>query len=261
MRGLRIYRRLLGAHLRAVLEYRADALLTIAATLLGQLSGLVFVIVIFAQTPTLGGWTSAEVLCVCAMVMLAEGIGSLFFEGTWHLGMMVNLGLLDYLLIRPYPVILQVMGTTVGVNGLGNAVFGAVLLAVAGSRLDVTWTPALVPWAVVLLLSGVLVKLAVNLVCNAAAFWLMSPSSSLAASVHTMGDLARYPMDIYGTALRSLLTIVPVAFVGYFPVAALLGKGTAGVAGALTPLVAMACAFLAWAVFRAGLRRYESAGS
>lgn len=261
MTGLLIYRRLLGAHLRAVLEYRADALLTIVATMLGQVAGLMFVVVVFAQTPTLGGWSAAEVLCVCAMVILSEGIGSLFFEGAWQLGLLVNLGLLDYLLVRPYPVVFQVTGAAVGFNGLGNVVIGSGLLIVAGGRLDVAWHPALVLWALALLVSGVLVKLSVNLATNAAVFWLLSPSSSLAASVHTMGDLARYPLNIYSTALRSLLTIVPVAFVGYFPVAAFLGKGVPVWVGALTPVVALVCAGLAWAVFQAGLRRYESAGN
>jgi ABC-2 type transport system permease protein len=261
MVAFHIYRRLLGAHLRAVLEYRTDALLTIAATVLGQIAGLMFVVVVFAQTTTLGGWSRAEVLCVCGLVILSEGIGSLFFEGTWLLGMLVNFGFLDYLLIRPYPVVLQVTGAAVGFNGLGNVVIGAGLLAAAGGGLELVWTPLLGLWAFVLIISGVLVKLSVSLASNAVVFWLLSPSSSLAASVHTMGELARYPLNVYGTALRSLLTVVPVAFVGYFPVAALLGKGVPAVVGALTPVVALACASLALIVFQAGVRRYESAGN
>ncbi|MFB6394441.1 ABC transporter permease [Polymorphospora lycopeni] len=259
--AVRIYRRLLGAHLRAVLEYRADALLTIGAAVLGQLAGLVFVATIFRQVPVLEGWTQWEVLCVCAMVMLAEGIGSLFFEGAWHLSGMVNLGALDYLLVRPYPVVLQVTGAAVGVNGLGNVVFGALLLAVSVGRVDVAWSPVTVLWAGLLLVSGLLVKTAVNLATNALAFWLLSPSNSIAVSVHMLGDLARYPLTVYGTGVRSLLTVVPVAFVGYFPAAALLGKGVPATVGTLTPVVALACAFGAWRVFEAGLRRYESAGN
>ncbi|WP_236145644.1 ABC transporter permease [Verrucosispora sp. SN26_14.1] len=259
--AVRIYRRLLGAHLRAVLEYRADAMLTIAAAVLGQLAGLIFVATIFRQVPVLEGWTQWEVLCVCAMVMLAEGVGSLFFEGTWHLSGMVNLGALDYLLVRPYPVILQVTGAAVGVNGLGNVVIGTVLLAGAVGRTDVVWSPVTVLWAVLLLASGLLVKIAVSLATNALTFWLLSPSNSVAVSVHMLGDLARYPLTVYGTGVRALLVVVPVAFVGYFPAAALLDKGVSTTIGLLTPVVALACALAAWRIFEAGLRRYESAGT
>ena len=101
----------------------------------------------------------------------------------------------------------------------------------------------------------------VHLSTNAVVFWLKSPSSSLAASVHLMGDLARYPLNVCGTGQRSLLTIVPVALVGFLPTPALLGKGTSATGGALTPLGVLGCAGLALLVFRAGVRRYESAGT
>ncbi|MGC5030310.1 ABC transporter permease [Micromonospora sp. DT229] len=258
---LGLYRRLLGAHLRAVLEYRADALLTVAATVLGQLAGLVFVVTIFAQTPVLMGWTRWEVLCVCGMVMLAEGIGSLFCEGAWQLSGMVNMGALDYFLIRPYPVVLQVTGSAVGVNGLGNVLIGVSLLGLSAGRIEVAWTPLTLLWAGVLLVSGVLVKTALSLGTNALAFWLLSPSNSVAVSVHMLGDLARYPLTVYGPGMRSLLTVIPVAFVGYFPAAALLDKGGSATIGAFSPLVAVAATGVALALFSRGLRRYESAGN
>jgi ABC-2 type transport system permease protein len=256
-----MYRRLLGAHLRAVLEYRADALLTIGAAVLTQLAGLVFVVMIFAQTPVLHGWTQWEVLCVCGLVMLAEGIGSLLAEGAWHLAGVVHMGELDYMLVRPYPVVLQVTGASVGVNGAGTAVIGAILLGTGVSRVAVDWSPLTLLWASVLLTSGLLVKTALSLGTNALAFWLRSPTNAVAAAVHQLGDLARYPLPMYGPGLRSLLTVVPVAFVGYFPAAALLGKQGSGLVGALTPVIAVATAGGAWLLFHRGLRRYESAGT
>ncbi|MEU6074024.1 ABC-2 family transporter protein [Micromonospora sp. NPDC047074] len=258
---IRVYLRLLGAHLRAVLEYRYDALLTIGATVLGQGAGLVFVGAVFAQVPELAGWTRWEVVCVYAMVLLAEGVGSLFFEGTWQLAGMINGGDLDYLLVRPYPVTLQVTGSALGVNGLGNVLLGGVLLVGAVGQVDVDWQPVTIGWAVVLLVSALATKVAINLATNSVAFWLLSPSSSLAAGVHVLGDLARYPITVYGVGLRVLLTLLPVTFVGYFPAAALLGKGVSATVGLLTPVVAVLCLIIARQIFKAGLRRYESAGS
>ncbi|KOX07360.1 ABC transporter permease [Micromonospora profundi] len=257
----RIYLRMLGVYVRAVLEYRTDALILIAATVLTQLAGVVFLLAVFAQVPALGGWLRWEVMCVYAMVVLAEGIGSLLFEGTWHLAAFVNLGVLDYLLVRPYPVVLQVTGSTVGPNGLGTTGLGLVLLGLAVPRIDVDWGPAVVAWALILLVSGILVKIAINLATNSTAFWLLSPSSSLAATVHTLGDLARYPITVYGVGVRTVVTMVPLAFVGYFPAASLLGKGVSATIGAFTPLVAAGSLAAAWAYFRLGLRRYESAGN
>ncbi|MCA2216672.1 ABC transporter permease [Jidongwangia harbinensis] len=257
----RIYLRMLLGYVRAVLEYRTDALILVLASVLTQLAGIVFLTTVFAQVPALGDWQRWEVIWIFAMVVLAEGIGSLCFEGTWHLALYINLGGLDYLMVRPYPVALQVMGSTLGPNGFSNAVLGLALLGVAATRVDVDWGPVTVGWAVLLMLSGVLVKLAISLASNTTAFWLRSPSSSPAGTVHTLGDLARYPITVYSTGVRAVLVVIPLAFVGYFPAASLFGKGTAGTIGAFTPLVAAACIAGAWAYFRAGMRRYDSVGN
>lgn len=255
-----LYRRFLGAHLRAVLEYRADAVLLIAAAVLTQVAGLLFLLTVFGRIPALAGWGPWQVICVYAMVVVAEGVTSLLFEGTWRLAGMINSGTLDYLLVRPMPVSLQVMSSALGMNGLGNLGLGLALLGVGLAHVRLAWTPATLAWGLLLFASAMLVKLAINLAANAASFWLHSPSSALAYTLHALGDLARYPITVYAVGLRVTLTVIPVAFVGYFPTAHLFGAGTPGRIGALTPLVAVLSLGLAGLVFRAGQRRYESAG-
>ncbi|MFC7484206.1 hypothetical protein ACFQX7_35090 [Luedemannella flava] len=72
-RTLRLYRRLLGAHLRAALQYEADFWIMIAAAAMTQAVGVVFLGAIFAKIPHLNGWTFWEVVTVYAMVSLGEG--------------------------------------------------------------------------------------------------------------------------------------------------------------------------------------------
>ncbi|WP_233605962.1 ABC-2 family transporter protein [Micromonospora sp. Llam0] len=78
-------------------------------------------------------------------------------------------------------------------------------------------------------------------------------------------------MSVYTFGVRLVLVVgLPFAFVGFFPASAVLGAGgddavRAGVGptwlGWLTPLVAAYCVAVAALIFRAGLRRYESAGN
>jgi ABC-2 type transport system permease protein len=260
MTTLRIYRRILAADLRGMLEYRTDALIAVAAAILTQIAGLVFLGTIFRHVPVLTGWSPWEVILCYGLVVLGEGVGSLFFEGTWHLATMINFGFLDRFLVRPYPVLLQVTGAVVGLNGLGNILLGVGLLAAGLAHVDISWSPARVGWALILVASAILVKLALNLTTNTVSFWLVSPSSAVASAVHAVGDLARYPLSIYGTGLKAVLTVFPLGFVGYFPAASLLQKDDVGVLGALTPVVSIIWTLLSLAMFRAGLRRYESAG-
>ena len=259
---MRLYLRLMGAHLRSMLEYETDFWLMAGATVLTQVVNVVFLTALFAKVPQLNGWTLWAVMLMFGLVALAEGVGSLFFEGMWELAWQINQGDLDYFLVRPYPVALQVSSARIGVNGLSNIVTGGLMIGVSVAHLEIAWTPWRAALAVLLLLSAIVIKLSINLATNAVSFWLSSPTPLFGFAVHQIGDLARFPLSIYPMALKAVLGVaLPFAFISFFPVAYLLGTGSSRWVGLLTPLVAVYCAGVAAVVFRRGLRRYESAGN
>ena len=261
-RVLFIYRRLLGAHARAALQYETDFWLLVLGTVLMQVVGVAFLSAIFARIPALHGWTFWDVVLIYALVTIAEGVGSFFFEGMWHLARLINLGELDYVLVRPYPVVLQVMGSAVGFNGIGNIVTGGILIALAVSRTDIDWTAATVAVGVGLFIAAMVIRVAISLGTNAVSFWIAGPFSVFAYAMHQVGDLARYPITIYAVGVRLVIELViPFAFASYFPVALLLGDRPYAWVGLLTPVVAGWCVAAALLLFRRGLRRYESAGN
>jgi len=261
-RTIRLYRRQLGAHLRAALQYEADFWILIGAAALMQVVGVVFLGAIFAKIPELNGWTFWEVVVVYAMVSIAEGVGSLFFEGTWRLARKINQGEVDYLLVRPYPVTLQVMSSEIGLNGIGNIVVGSILLGLGVARSDIHWSAGNVALGIVLLVSALVIKVAISLGTNAGSFWIPGPYSVVGYGIHQVGELARYPITIYAIGVRLAISVlVPFAFVSFFPVAVLLGRGGSARLGLLTPAVAVYCVLAARWAFNRGLRRYEGAGN
>ena len=262
MRTVRLYLRLLGAHFRSLMEYEADFLILAAATVLMQVVNIVFLAALFKQVPVLNGWTFWSVVMMFGAVALAEGVGSLFFDGMWSLSWQINRGDLDYYLVRPYPVALQSSSAAVGINGLSNVLVGGLMIGAGLAHSAVDWTPWRVALGVLLLISSVVIKVSINLGTNAACFWLYSPSPMFAFAMHQVGDLARFPLSIYPVALKAVLGVVlPFAFISFFPIASLLDTGTSRWVGLLTPLIAAYCAGLAAFIFRRGLRRYESAGN
>ncbi|GAA2638225.1 ABC transporter permease [Dactylosporangium fulvum] len=258
---VRLYARLLGAHLRSLLEYEADFWIMMAGTIMMQVVNVAFLSAIFAKVPSINGWSFWTVVAMFGMVAVAEGVGSLFFEGMWNLAWQINQGDLDYMMVRPYPIVLQVSSMQVGINGLSNIVTGGLMLGFAVSHVDVSWSAGRVGLALVVLLSAIVVKVAINLATNSVSFWMQSPSPMFAFAVHQVGDLARFPISVYPLALKAALGFVlPFAFVSFFPVSVVLGHGPAWL-GLVTPLVALYCVGVAWWVFSRGLRRYESTGS
>jgi ABC-2 type transport system permease protein len=262
LRVVRLYFRLLGLHLRAMLEYKSDFWIMAGATILMQVVNVVFLSAIFARIPTLNGWSFWAVVAMFALVAIAEGVGSFFFEGTWRVAEAINTGSLDYLLVRPYPVVLQVTSAEVGVNGLANITTGGIMLGAALSNMDIQWSLPRTLLAVVLLASTVAIRVGINLATNSVSFWLSSPSPLFAMAVHQVGELARFPLSIYPLALKAILGFVlPFAFISTFPVSFLTDTGSMAWLGLLTPLVAAYCVTVALVIFSRGMRRYESAGN
>lgn len=264
-RLLRLYRRSLGVHIRGALEYEADFWIMVVSAVLMQVVGVTFIAAVFSRVPEINGWTMPQVITVFALVNLAGGVGSLCFEGMWYLPWKVVEGELDYYLVRPYPPVLQLMSSATGLHGLGAIVTSVLLLAWAAPRSGVTWSPFAGLLALALVVSAVMIKQAITLASATLAFWAPGNSFLVPTAVHEVGTLAQYPITIYSVGVRLVLsTVLPFAFVGFYPAAALMDPEHDPVAvtlGLCTPLVAALCVVLARNLFARGLRRYESAGT
>jgi ABC-2 type transport system permease protein len=259
LRIVRLYFRLLGLHVRAMLEYKSDFWIMAGATILMQVVNLVFLWAIFARIPAINGWQFPAVVAMFALVAIAEGVGSFFFEGTWRLADMINTGSLDYLVVRPYPIVLQVTSAEVGINGLSNITTGGIMLGFAVSNMDVNWSVLTVLIAIVLLLSAVTIRVAINLATNSVSFWLSNPNPLFAMAVHQVGELAKFPLSIYPAVLKGILGFaIPFGFISSFPLEFLVNNSWVGL---LTPLVAAYCVGVALLVFSRGRSRYESSGN
>ncbi|MEU8081178.1 ABC-2 family transporter protein [Catellatospora citrea] len=259
-RTLRIYRRSLGAHLRAVLEYEADFWILVVAGLLFQVLNLIFLSAVFSHVPALNGWSFPEAVLLAGTYGFVNGLGPLFFEGTWRLAGKINHGELDYPLTRPAPVLVQVISAGIGMHGIGDLIGGGAMIGWGLANSDIDWSPTRVAGALVLLAGSATILLSLIVLGNAASFWVGGNHPVFAMTLIRTGDMAKYPLSIYGTAVRATFTVlVPYAFISFFPASWLLGKESAWL-GLLTPLVALYCVYLARLVFRLGLRRYDSAG-
>jgi ABC-2 type transport system permease protein len=256
-----IYFRCLGQQMKAILAYEADFAVMLVSAVIVQLAGFLFIWTIFQRIPSINGWTMWQVVMMYALVFVTEGVGSLFFEGTWRLSELVYNGKFDQILMRPVSPIVQVLAGAVGFNGLGNIVTGTVLIVIGIVNTPIQWTPGRLLMLVILIASAATIRVAINLGSAASAFWIKAPWSMVPMFVHQLGEFAKYPITIYSVAVQALIVIaVPFAFVSFFPTAFIFGVEAWSLQGLLTPLVAVYSVLMAVWLFNVGLRRYESTG-
>lgn len=266
--------------IQQVAAHRANLVFEAVLTLVRLTAAVAAVWAVFEQVDTLAGWTLGGAVILLGTYQIVTGLLDAFIEPNLSFfGDKVRQGTVDDILLLPVPSMFMASLGTCSPWALLRAGLGAVIVAVGAAGLGVTVNPSSVPLYLVQLGAGLVVAWAYRLALASASFW--APGAELSVLYNAGWQLGRYPVDVYPTPIRHLLTyVVPVAFVATYPARALVGwSGAAGrvadaVAGAVgsagAALVGSAAAsivaatismVLAGLVWRAGLRRYTSATS
>jgi ABC-2 type transport system permease protein len=262
-RAWRIAFRISLVSIRAQMEYRVEFLLGIAMGAAYQVSLIVFAAVVLYRFPSLGGWSSGDVLLIAAIRLICHGLYVLVFGRIEWLVMLVQEGAIDVFLLRPLPVYRQVQLVSVSPNAFGDLAVASVLFAGALARSGVDWSPAKAAYLAVAVVGGVLTEAAINTVIGCAA--LHAPATQYWADWvrDIMATVGNYPLHIFPALLSGALTFVlPLAFVAYLPAAALTGHSdSVPVSPWLTiaaPLVGLAAFLLSRWLWTVSLRNYKS---
>lgn len=264
--ALTLWRRLAGARARSQLQYPASFALLCATAVLAPLVEVVALLLVFANTPTLAGWTREEVLFLYAVTITAFCVGDALVGSVDTVSDKIRDGSFDGFLLRPVSSLVQVCADAFALRRVARVAFAVALLGVTGTSGAVDWSPARAAVVALALVTGFTIFCAVFVASSAFAFWVVDARELGNAFTYGGGFLAQHPLDIYGTWLRRFVVyVLPIAFAVYLPVAWVLDKpapaGLPRAAVALCPVVALATAAAAGQVWRYGVRHYRSTGS
>jgi len=259
------YRIVLASRIRSQLQYRTSFALTLLASAMATAIELTEVYVVFHAVPVIGGLDFPAALLLFAIAGSGRSLADLI---TGQLDDMPNLlrqGILEVLLVRPLPLLAQLLVSDLRLEKLGRTTLALAVLVIAPTQVDVDWTPARTALLLIAPLAAAGIFAALFITAGAVQFFLIDGAVVTNAFVYGGAYAAMYPTSVYPQPLRSLLTfVVPAAFAGYLPTLAILDRpGPAGLPGWLgwctapAAALALAAALLAW---RFGVRHYRSAG-
>lgn len=264
--SLLLYRRLVGAQIRSQLQYRLSFALDLVGSFLIAFLDFVAVLIIFANVPSLDGWSVNEVAFLYAASTISFSIVDMVVGHLDLFPRMIRDGTFDSILIRPRGTLLQVVASDFSLRKLGRLAQGFVVFGYALVGLDVRWDAATVGVTLLMIVSGAAIFAAVWVAGSTIAFWTVDGGEFTNGFTYGGTSLAQYPISIYGEWFRRFLAyLVPIAFVCYFPSLFILDKpdplGLPDAMPFLSPVVALAAAVVAGLVWRAAVRRYRSVGS
>jgi ABC-2 type transport system permease protein len=269
MHDWQLYRRLVGAHIRSQMQYRASFMFDFVAQFIGNVVDFAVVAVLFTRFPTIGGWSLGEVGLLYGLSSVSFALADMLasgFDYTYFGPTMVRLGGFDQILVRPVSVFLQVLASQFVLRRVGRILQGALILAVALSLLDVAWTPIQIAFGLATIAGGVVFFMGLFIFGSGISFWTVESLEVMNILTYGGQMMTSYPMHIFQDWLRSIFTfVIPMAFVNYYPTLWLLGKpdplGLPTWLAFLSPIVCLIVFGVGVWMWRFGARHYQSTGS
>jgi ABC-2 type transport system permease protein len=261
-----LYRRLIGARIRAQMQYRASFCLMTLVSLVVTGSDLLAILILFSYFGELAGWRAGEVAFLYGLAMISFGLSEMLAAGFDLFPQAIQQGEFDRVLLRPVSTFVQVLAADFQLRRLGRVAQGSLALILAMSWIPITWTPLKLLYLVLVLSSGVVMFSSLLVLGAVLCFWTVQSVEIVNTVTYGGTEMASYPLPIYHELLQRFFTfVVPLAFISYFPALYLLDRPEArhlpGWLPGATPMAAAVLALVACYAWRVGVRHYQSTGS
>ncbi|WP_276356651.1 ABC transporter permease [Cohnella caldifontis] len=258
---LSLFKEYVGNYLKTKLTYRADFWVEVMSDLLFSAMNLVFIFVVFQHTPSLAGWSRAEVVFVYGYFMIPYGVFGTFFN-LWNFGeRYIAKGEMDRVLTRPAHSLAQVLLENVDPPSMIGSFVGLAIMISAWSTLGLPFH-LYDPFVLLIFVAGsVLIYAGIYMTLAAISFYSDAPTGIIPL-MFNIQSYGRYPVQIYNKGIRFLLTwVLPFAFVGVYPASFFLQSHGDWTMPLLTPIVGIVFWTIGLTIWNRGVKRYRGAGS
>ncbi len=257
---------LMTASIRGQMQYRLNFLIDVAFGLVFSTVGFVFIWVVLGRFEAIGGWTLADVALLYGLRLTSHGLWTVNFSRLYAIDRLVRDGEFDRMLIRPMPMLPQLMYGSFRMATLGDLLGGVVILGVALTQVSIDWSAGKLVLLACALVGGAMLDGAFQLGPAAMTFRMLMSMPVRGLFDDIFGRFSGYPTSIFDRGARFLLMwIVPVAFVAWVPAMVLLDRtGELPFPAWLawcSPLAGVLCIAVAAWLFVRESRNYQSSGS
>jgi len=255
---LLIYFECIKISVSTAITYRLNFLLDNFIMLVSNILFPLVTLLIYGSGAEFPGWSLYEVLLIQAVFTMSTAVANIFFNGLlWATMHHVIDGSLEIVLIKPVDCLFYLIASTVDFSSTSLLIGGIIMFAVALSHVGAV-TALMVLQFIVLFLAGVCVMMGISLIMAATSFkWV--GNSRLPEIFNSIKYFGRYPQNIFPKAISAFTSfIIPVAMIGYFPAAALLGEADVAAFAIILPCLAFTAAGVL--LFRHMVHLYEGVG-
>ncbi|MCI9888299.1 ABC-2 family transporter protein [Micrococcales bacterium 31B] len=266
---LRDYARIVGviavARIKGQTSYRASFYADLASQLILIAVEFIELFAILGSVPVFANFTLGQSVALFGLSAFIFSLADLLFGEIENFSEYIRSGKVDVLMLRPLPVLLQIMANDIQIRRSTRMTLGLVTCVAGFVMADVPLTLAGCGFLVLAVVAGVTFYGGTFIVSGAIQFWLIDSKQLGNAFVYGSNYVSQYPAGAMYLPLRVFFTyVIPALLTIYLPAAyALDASPDAAHPPWLIWLVlpgALAFFAVAMLVWRAGTRHYEGAG-
>ena len=201
----------------------------------------------------INGWNYGQLAFLYGLSVISHALSMIFFVQGWFMGYYVIEGDFDRYLTRPLGVLYQFFFTNINIFGVTDLIPGILVFIYGCVKCEVTVNLLFV------------LQVGIYILLGSTSFHTRSAVDFGQYTQEIMDKTTMYPLSMYPESMQFILTyLIPVGWISFYPVSALLGIDSAYNA-MLVPLITLVVGILVMIVagvyFDIGLRKYESAGN
>lgn len=262
VRAIKIHRIFVRQELQRFLEYRSDFIMGIIGFLIGQIFNLMYLWIVFANIPSLGGWSLEEITFLYGFSLIPKGIDHLLFDNLWTVGnYTIRNGEFDKYLTRPINSLFYVLVEKFQIDALGELIMGITLICITLPKLSVKFSILKIFFGLLVIPFATLIYTGVKIITTSISFWIKR-SGNITYTIYMVSDFAKYPITIYNNLIKSVITyIIPFAFTAFYPANYILTGENLFFCIGFTVVISILIISIGSFAWNTGVKVYESSGS
>ena len=250
---------------KSAMQYRASLLMQVLAQFVMTGGEMLAVIVLLSRFKAVGQWGPWEIMFFFGVMQSAFALTELFGRGIAAFMGFVQRGDFDALLLRPRPLLVQVLVSQLDLRRFGSFVVGLIAILTAASRLQIPWTAMKVLLLGEVVLGSMLLVLGLFMIEATVSFFSVKSIEMVNILTYGGRTACQYPVDVYPGVLRFLFTyLAPFAMCMHWPVSYVLAAPMVNLpvwGYFLTPLAGAVFFALMVRIWYVGVRHYRSTGT
>ncbi len=251
--------------MKSAMQYRSSLLMQVIAQLVMTGGELMAVTVLLSRFRVVGHWGAAEIMFFFGVMQATFALTELFGRGISAFQGFIGRGEFDSVILRPRPLLLQVMCSQLDPRRIGSFAVGVAAVVIAAAQMEIAWTVGKALLMAEVVVCSVLLLLGLFLIEATMCFFSVKSIEMVNVLTYGGRSTCQYPVDIFPTPLRLLFTYVaPVALCMHWPVSWVLGQPMVELAQGwyyVTPLAGAVFFALMASIWYAGVKHYRSTGT